>query len=207
MHLTFKRKRLHSESSHIIWSKEGTAKFCLSCFLSQGSAPTLPASSEQIALGLFFLKAAAVNSLYRITSRSLCVALSRLVTILVRVPGASDKNVLSFPFSLACSGNLCRTFDRPLRAKNNSDARRAGKCAKHFLLLETSVEPNLSCFFLLLALFNSPLPPFPPDHSSLIPPESLPSISLIPFSHFFHSLWGSFNTPAHDQMLNSSAAS
>lgn len=64
------------------------------------------------------LKCTAVNSSYRITSRpvKLCVALSRLVTILVGVPAASDKVCCLLPY-LACTGNLCTTFDRPSELK------------------------------------------------------------------------------------------
>lgn len=110
------------------------------------------------------------------------------------VPAASDKVCCLFPY-LACSGNLCTPFDRPFRAKNNSHVQRAGKCAKHFLLLETSVGQNLSCFFLLslltlsiLLLLPSLLPiiahslPLPLDS----PVES--SISFIPSSTLSFSL-------------------
>lgn len=139
------------------------------------------------------LKCAAVNGFYRITSRpvKLCVALSRLVTTLVGVPAATDKACCLFPY-LARSGNLCTTFDRPFRAKNNSHAHRAGKCAKHFLLLETSAGQNLSRFFLLslLALFILLLlPSFLTIVSHSLPllfiPQSIPlSLSFLP-PHFF----------------------
>lgn len=115
------------------------------------------------------LKCAAVNSFYRITSRpvKLCVALcTALVPVLVRVPAASDKVCCRFPH-LACSGNLCTPFDQPSGAKNNSHAHRAGKCAKHFLLLETPAGQNLSRFFplFLLALFILSFLPSPSLYS------------------------------------------
>lgn len=41
-----------SPHSHKVWAGGGTTKPSLSCSLSQGSVKTLPASSEQIAVGL-----------------------------------------------------------------------------------------------------------------------------------------------------------
>ncbi len=72
----------HLLVTHSVRTGGGTTKPSLSCSLSQGSVKTLPASSGADCCGT--LKCTAVNSFYRITSRpvKLCVALSRLVTIL-----------------------------------------------------------------------------------------------------------------------------
>lgn len=106
---------------------------------------------------------------------------------------------------LACSGNLCSTFDRPFRAKNNSHAHRAGKCAKHFLLLETSTGQNPSRFFPSFP----PRPFYPPSRSSLalFPSFLIPRPVPLSLSFLPPHIPRSFNSPAHDQMLKSFAAS
>lgn len=106
-------------------------------------------------------------------------------------------------FSFAHSGNLCTTFDQAFRAKNNSHVHRAGKCAKHFLLLETSAGQNLSRSF-SPRLFYSPSPPFPTEDHLSLSSSPCDSTDFSTISIFFccGCFTGPFNSPAHDQMLN-----
>lgn len=169
-------------STHQVWRGGGITKTQPFLFPLSGVCKNTPRFLGADCCGT--LKWTVVNSFYRITSRpvKLCVALSRLVTILVWVPVASDEVCCLFPY-LARSGNLCTTFDQPFRAKNNSHAHRAGKCAKHFLLLETSAGQNLSCSF-SPRLFYSPSPPF--WRSSLFLSSWFPRLFL--YLHFFFFL-------------------
>lgn len=127
------------------------------------------------------LKRAVVNSFYRITSRpvKLCVALSRPVTILVGVPAAKVIKCAVVSLTLPVLGIYVPPSDRPFGAKNISHAHRAGKCAKHFLLLETSASQSLSRFFPSF----SPRPFYSPFSSLplLSIPRSIPlSLSFLP---------------------------
>ena len=83
----------------------------------------------------------------------------------------------------------------PFWAKNISHAHRTGKCAKHFLLLDTSASQNLS------PLFPSFSPhPFYSPSSSLFPllliPRSIPlSLSFLPPLFFFSRCFRGLLTP------------
>lgn len=77
---------------------------------------------------------------------------------------------------LACSGNLCTTFDQPSRAKNNPHVHKGGKCAPNG---DTGGPKPIPLFF------PPSSPPFPSaDHFSLFFPCSVLRYLLFLPPHF-----------------------